>query len=164
MSVPDTALTGDITSAPTWRSSSSYSNPSPRDRDGRPRGAIVAGLSLSLPPVPTASRVARSAVRDHFADALNRDVVSDLELVVSELVTNGVEHGRGTVQLAVEHSGWQIHGSVTDDGNGFDYTLPNVTSQGLRGRGLAIVDALVTRWGIRRGSTHVWFDITLIGS
>ena len=125
---------------------------------------MVTGLSLSLPPLPTASRVARAAVRDHFADALNRDTVSDLELVISELVTNAVEHGHGTVQLAIEHSVLEIHGTVTDDGNGFDYYAPpNITSQELRGRGLAIVDALVTSWGIRHGSTQVWFDITLIG-
>jgi anti-sigma regulatory factor (Ser/Thr protein kinase) len=59
---------------------------------------MVRGLSLSLPPLPTASRVARAAVRDHFADALSRNTVSDLELVVPELVTNAVEHGHGTVQ------------------------------------------------------------------
>jgi hypothetical protein len=29
------------------------------------------------------------------------------------------------------------------------------------GRGLAVVDALVTRWGIRRGSTHLWFAMQL---
>jgi two-component sensor histidine kinase len=115
---------------------------------------MVTGLTLSLPPVPTASRVARAAVRDRFADALNRNTVVDLELVVSELVTNSVEHGRGTVQLAVEHSVHEIHGSVTDDGDGFDYTPSAVTSQALRGRGLVIVDALVTRWGIRHGSTQ----------
>ncbi len=51
---------------------------------------------------------------------------------------------------------------MTDDGNGFDYKTPDLTSQELRGCGLAIVDALVTRWGIRHGSTQVWFDITLI--
>ena len=124
----------------------------------------MTGLSLSLPPVPTASRVARAAVRDLFADVLNRNTVADLELVISELVANGVEHGHGTIQLSVDHSIAAIHGSVTDDGNGFDYTPPDLTSQALRGRGLAIVDALVTRWGIRPGSAQVWFDIALIGS
>ncbi len=122
------------------------------------------GLSLSLPPVPTAGRVARAAVRDRFTDALNRNTVADLELVISELVANSVEHGRGTIQLSVEHSIAAIHGSVTDDGDGFDYTPRDLTSHALRGRGLTIVDALVTRWGIRPGSTQVWFDITLIGS
>ena len=122
------------------------------------------GLSLSLPPAPTAGRVARAAVRDHFTDVVHRDIVADLELVISELVANSVEHGRGTIQLSVEHSIAAVHGSVTDDGDGFAYTPSDLTGQALRGRGLALVDALVTRWGIRHGSTQVWFDITLIGS
>ena len=124
----------------------------------------MTGLSLSLPPIPTACRVARAAVRDHFTQTLNASTVAELELVVSELVANGVEHGIGTIQLTVEHSIAAIHGSVTDAGDGFDYTAPDLTSHGLRGRGLGIVDALVTRWGIRPGSTQVWFEITLIAS
>jgi anti-sigma regulatory factor (Ser/Thr protein kinase) len=121
----------------------------------------VTGLSLSLSPVLTASRVARAAVRDHFTATLNRNAVADLELVISELVANSVEHGRGTIQLTVEHSATAIQGSVTDDGDAFAYTPPDLTSHAPRGRGLAIVDALVTSWGIRHGSTQVWFDITL---
>jgi anti-sigma regulatory factor (Ser/Thr protein kinase) len=84
--------------------------------------------------------------------------------VVSELVANGVEHGRGTIQLAVTHGVHEIHGSMTDEGDGFDYAPSNVTSQPPRGRGLAIVDALVTSWGVRYGSTEVWFDMTLTSS
>jgi anti-sigma regulatory factor (Ser/Thr protein kinase) len=113
----------------------------------------VTGLSLSLAPVPTASRVARAAARDHFAAALNRSTVADLELVISELVSNSVEHSVAALQ-----------GYVTDDGDGFAYTPPDLTSHAPRGRGLAIVDALVTRWGIRHGSTQVWFEITLDAS
>jgi hypothetical protein len=83
--------------------------------------------------------------------------------VVSELVTNGNEHCCGTVQLAVEHSVDEIHGSVTDDGDEFDHRPPDLSSQALRGRGLTIVDALLTRWGIRHGSIEVCCDVTLIG-
>ena len=78
------------------------------------------GLSLSLSPVPSASGVARAAVRDRFTDALSRDAIADLELVVSELVSNAVEHGCGTIRLDVEHDGHDLHGFVTDEGDGFD--------------------------------------------
>ena len=123
----------------------------------------VTELSLSLPPVPSASRVARAAVRDRFAGALRPHTIADLELVVSELVTNGVEHGRGAIGLLIEHDGYDLNGSVTDRGTGFDYEPRTVDSHELHGRGLQIVEALVTRWGIRRGSTQVWFTITLVG-
>ena len=119
-------------------------------------------LSLSLSPVPSACQVARAAVRDRFTDALSRDAIADLELVVSELVANAVQHGRGTIRLDVEHDGHDLHGFVTDGGDGFDYEPPSADTDEPRGRGLTIVDALVTRWGIRDGRTHVWFDIASV--
>ena len=119
-------------------------------------------LSLSLPPVPSACQVARAAVRERFTDALSRHAVADLELVVSELVSNAVEHGCGTIRLDVEHDGHDLHGFVTDGGDGFDYEPPIADTDGPRGRGLTIVDALVTRSGIRDGRTHVWFDIASV--
>ena len=78
-------------------------------------------LSLSLPPVPSACKVARAAVRERFTDALSRHAIADLELVVSELVSNAVEHGCGTIRLDVEHDGHDLHGFVTNGGAGFDY-------------------------------------------
>jgi anti-sigma regulatory factor (Ser/Thr protein kinase) len=126
---------------------------------GRDAGFPPREFSLSLPPVPSACQVARAAVRDRFTDALSREAIADLELVVSELVSNAVEHGRGTVRLDVDHDGQRLHGFVTDGGDGFDYARPSADADQPRGRGLTIVDALVTRWGIRNGRTHVWFNI-----
>lgn len=128
----------------------------------REAGLQQTELSLSLPSVPSASGVARAAVRDRFTDAVSRDVIADLELVVSELVSNAVERGCGTIRLDVEHDGHDLHGFVTDEGDGFDSERPIAYTDEPRGRGLSIVDALVTRWGIRDGTTHVWFDIASV--
>lgn len=125
--------------------------------------AVMTALTLSLPPAPSASRVARGAVRDRFAGVLRRDTLADLELVISELVTNAVDHGRGAVHVAIDHDGHELHGAVTDEGAGFAYEARAVGEHELRGRGLSIVEALVTRWGIEEGSTHVWFDMRTIG-
>ena len=119
-------------------------------------------LSLSLTPLPSSCQAARAAVRDRFTDALSRQTIADLELVVSELVANAVEHGRGTIRLDVEHHGHHLHGFVTDGGDGFDYQPSSVHTDEPRGRGLPIIDALVTRWGIRNDSTHVWFEIASV--
>jgi anti-sigma regulatory factor (Ser/Thr protein kinase) len=116
-------------------------------------------FSLSLPPVPAAARLARAATRDNFGGLLRRDTMADLELVVSELVTNAVDHGRGSIELVVHHDGDELRGSVTDEGHGFAYRPHVVADDEHRGRGLSIVDTLVTRWGIADGSTHVWFHI-----
>ena len=121
-------------------------------------------LSLTLSPVPSAGRIARAALREHYAGALRRATFADLELVVSELVTNAVEHGRGTIRVLIEHSEEEIRGSVSDHGSGFAYRPRALGGTQDRGRGLAIVDVLVTKWGIRRGSTQVWFAISLRGT
>lgn len=129
----------------------------------RREGALLqARLSVSLSRVPSASGVARAAVRDRFADALSRDAMADLELVVSELVSNAVEHGCGTVRLDVDLDGYGLHGFVADGGDGFDYVPSSAGVDSPRGRGLSIVDALATRWGIRAGRTHVWFDVVSV--
>jgi len=125
---------------------------------------VLTELSLSLSPEPRASRLARSGVRDRFAGVLGRNTMADLELVVSELVTNAFDHGRGTIHLELAHDGDELHGSVTDDGHGFAYETRTVGDNELRGRGLSIVDALVTRWGINEGSTRVWFHMTPTGA
>ena len=128
----------------------------------RAAGFQLRELSLSLSPVPSACQLARAAVRDRVTDALSRHAIADLELVVSELVANAVEHGCGTIRLDVEHDGHDLHGVVIDGGDGFDYEPPSADTDEPRGRGLTIVDALVTSWGIRDGRTHVWFDIASV--
>lgn len=125
---------------------------------------MLTALSQSFPPVPSASRIARRAVHERFAAVLSRDTMSSLVLVVSELVTNAVEHGRGTIVLAIQYDGFDIHGSVVDEGSGFDYTPRTFDRREVRGRGLPIVDALVSRWGVTPGSTRVWFELNLVES
>jgi anti-sigma regulatory factor (Ser/Thr protein kinase) len=146
--------------SPTAQVSTNVVQLRPNDVRGGRRAATE--LALPLSPAPSAIPAARAAVRESFAGVLGRAVISDLELVVSELVTNGVEHGRGTVRLNMRHVGGEITGSVCDGGSGFVYTPRSLGhDDGPRGRGLPLVDALVTRWGIRRGSSHVWFAIQL---
>jgi anti-sigma regulatory factor (Ser/Thr protein kinase) len=122
---------------------------------------MLTELSLSIPPAPSASGAARAAIRERFTGVLGRAIIADLELVISELVTNSFEHGRGAIRVDISHTDGEVNGAVSDQGNGFDYELRDVAGPGLRGRGLAITDALVARWGIRGGSTQVWFAMTL---
>lgn len=116
-------------------------------------------LRLSLRRHTSAAGIARKAVLDRFADQLGRAQIGDLALVVSDLVTNAVAHGRGAISLSVRIRGDRVYGEVIDEGGGFERELRERGPNELSGRGLLIVDALSSRWGIHEGTTHVWFEL-----
>jgi len=116
-------------------------------------------LDLTLPRLETAGSLARCAIRSRFGEELERDRVSELSLVVSELVTNAVIHGRGAITLKIRVDGNGVYGEVIDEGGGFERDVRERGPDELNGRGLMIVDALSRRWGIHEGTTHVWFEL-----
>ncbi len=81
------------------------------------------------------------------------DLVDDLVLMVSELMTNAVTHGRvpGTsgrqVRMALEKTGDVIRVEVRDTESD---KKPHVcvNGQDVGGRGLVLVDALSDAWGV----------------
>jgi serine/threonine-protein kinase RsbW len=82
-----------------------------------------------------------------------------LVLVVGELVSNAVRHGRGTVELYVNTSATVLRIEVSDQGGGQPRIRP-VEHSGPRagGWGLRLVDQLVDMWGttVQPGRTVVW--------
>jgi hypothetical protein len=52
---------------------------------------------------------------------------------------------------------------VIDEGSGFERVVRQQTFEDLHGRGLMIVDAAASRWGLHEGMTHVWFEIERTG-
>ena len=119
-----------------------------------------------LEPTPTAPARARELVRGLPADEQTR---RNVELIVSELVTNSVIHTGATrtdrlrLRLRCEQSG--VSGEVCDPGHGFDWESaePDLTEPG--GLGLMVVDQLAANWGVRRdGETCVWFECVDSGS
>lgn len=82
----------------------------------------------------------------------------DVLLVVSELVSNSVRHGSSDdIGVKVTSRGGQIRVEVTDEGPGFDVNDPR--GEGL---GLAIVEKLADRWGMRDGRQKftVWAELS----
>jgi anti-sigma regulatory factor (Ser/Thr protein kinase) len=110
-----------------------------------------------------ASRVAREFV-EHHSDSLDRDVVDDAKLMVSELVTNAVMHGQPAITLCVTLDPPLIGVSVQDEGEDMPPTAvraPALTAAS--GRGLMIIDSIASRWGVvpresGPGKT-VWFRL-----
>jgi hypothetical protein len=46
---------------------------------------------------------------------------------------------------------------VIDQGHGCERTMQERDFDSVGGRGLGIVDAEASRWGIHEGASHVWF-------
>ncbi|HEY2173777.1 MAG TPA: ATP-binding protein [Mycobacteriales bacterium] len=105
-------------------------------------------FTLALPSGPYAPGRARDFVRDSsaFRTQSSRD---SAVLMVSELVTNAVLHGRPPIVLTVERvwSGVQI--SVADD-HPDEPVLGPPSRTAVVGRGMPVIDALAASWGVRR--------------
>jgi anti-sigma regulatory factor (Ser/Thr protein kinase) len=110
----------------------------------------------------TAPAAARRAVERFGTDGdVSAAVIPDVKLLVSELISNAVKYGRdGQVTLilrseAPEH----VHVEVVDQGVGFVPVARDRPKTEPGGWGLHMVESLTQRWGVREGSTHVWFEI-----
>jgi len=104
---------------------------------------------------------ARAAVRD-LLSAEPADACDTAVLLTNELVTNAVVHGGGRFILTAETSGNFLRVNVVDPSEAQPRPLA-LTSDREHGRGVAIVDALATRWGsdlTSRGKI-VWFELDL---
>ena len=82
-------------------------------------------------------------------------------LLVSELVTNAIRHGKGVVHLAVKQAPERLCVEVSDAGPGSPATrLPS--AEEASGRGLLMVDRLSSDWGVTPsdgGGKTVWFAL-----
>jgi anti-anti-sigma factor len=117
------------------------------------REASSGGTTLRLVRAPDSAGAARAAVRELLRGrGLGNDSVDRSALLVSELVTNAVEHGSGQIAVAVDLSQHDIHIEVCDDGAPFD-PVP--------GLGMRIIERFSTAWGVSTGPTTVWCDTQL---
>jgi anti-sigma regulatory factor (Ser/Thr protein kinase) len=117
-------------------------------------------VSLTLPRDPTAAGIARREIARRVGESLG-DRLGDLELVVSELVNNAFLHGRGEIRLALRLDGGRVSGDVLDGGDGFPPTVSEHRPDEAGGFGLGLVRSLTSRWGVREGASHVWFEMDL---
>jgi anti-sigma regulatory factor (Ser/Thr protein kinase) len=120
---------------------------------------MAVDLALNLPPDTSAPRVARAAAKRYLAGKVSPERLSALSMVISELVTNALEHGRGQVVLRLQLDEGIVRGEVIDQGGGFEHEIRARGPEDVRGRGLLLVEALTNRWGIHEGTTHVWFEL-----
>jgi two-component sensor histidine kinase len=113
-------------------------------------------FTIELTPDSSAPRAARQATTDHAA-GLSDERLHAAVLLVSELVTNSISHGVGSVILRLGLHDDLLRVEVRDEGQGTPAIRDDPGADG--GWGLRLVDALAKRWGVRENETMVWFEI-----
>ncbi len=120
-------------------------------------------VGWSLPRDPSSASQARKLTRLTLASWNLEALLDETQLMVSELVTNALDHGSGPIGLRFRR-GNRLRCEVSD-------TSPELPQQrdsdneDESGRGLMIVDALATQWGHHTTSEGpgktIWFELRL---
>jgi anti-sigma regulatory factor (Ser/Thr protein kinase) len=129
-----------------------------------PEREVVVTLSGELEAVPSARRALQQ-----LAPLLEPDLLENVGLLVSELVTNSIRYARtpgpASIELRASVFDDLVRVEVTDHGPGFEARANEPSSQHESGWGLYLVDQLSDRWGVSRagGGTAAWFEIDRVG-
>lgn len=102
---------------------------------------------------------ARRLLEQMLAGTFDVGELGRAKLLVSELVNNAVLHGHGSITFKADLDEDRLHVEVIDEGSGFEREVREQDSENLGGRGLRLVDAEASRWGLYEGTTHVWFEL-----
>jgi CheY-like chemotaxis protein len=117
---------------------------------------------LEAPRDVVAGSRARALVRDALRDWGLATIVDDAMLVVTELVTNAVTHGRSAFRLQLSRTTGAFRIEVVDGGEGTPEPQPQDT-EAEGGRGIMLVDAMSSSWGVESVPTGklVWAEIAI---
>jgi anti-sigma regulatory factor (Ser/Thr protein kinase) len=102
---------------------------------------------------------ARRLLSERFAPELADDELDTAKLLTSELVSNAVRHGDGTITLRAHLDEDRLLVEVIDQGSGFEHATRARSANELGRWGLHVVEAASSRWGVHSGTAHVWFEL-----
>jgi|ERR1700754_494896 len=117
--------------------------------------------SESLPKSPTSPALARQLL-DRLSDEVSAPVLEHARLLVSELVTNAVEHVRedGDIEIRLGISGDVLRVEVLDPGPGFTPEPREPGQSKESGWGLHFTDLVAERWAVDHDDrARVWFEL-----
>jgi anti-sigma regulatory factor (Ser/Thr protein kinase) len=119
-------------------------------------------IEMELARDPRSPSAARRAL-DGLARRLPGEVLDRCRVVVSELVTNALQHaphGDDPLRLAAALEDDRVSIQVADSGSGFDALARRPDAAQESGYGLYLVDRMCDRWGVE-GDHHtiVWCEI-----
>jgi integral membrane sensor domain MASE1/anti-sigma regulatory factor (Ser/Thr protein kinase) len=133
------------------------------EADGAGAATAIGTIEADLEPTPQSAPRVREAL-SALRPKLGEDVYADVELMLTELVTNSVRHGRldpgDLIHVRGAVDGGLLRVEVTDSGPGFDPSTPRPAADGSGGWGLVIAERLADRWGVKRDGalTTVWLE------
>jgi anti-sigma regulatory factor (Ser/Thr protein kinase) len=120
-------------------------------------------MMVELPATLRSAATARAVIRALLPAWGLSPIVDDAELVVSELVSNAVEHAPGsdTYELEVVQQVNGVRISLAD-GSSIKPVVAALAHDRPRGRGLRIVEALTDEWGSdeHEGGKRVWVELS----
>ena len=98
------------------------------------------------------------------------DALETAQLLVSETVTSSLDQsapnrGAGTLEVAYAVVGRRLRVEVSDDGGPARLRRRIHAVRSAGGRGLELVRALASRWGVRESSSGrtIWFEVDITG-
>jgi anti-sigma regulatory factor (Ser/Thr protein kinase) len=113
-----------------------------------------------------------AAVRRFVRGGLTRgsDAWETAQLLVSETVTSSLDQsapgrGSGTLEVGYAMDGRKLRVEVSDDGGPARLRRRIHAVRSAGGRGLELVRALASRWGVRESSSGrtIWFEVDING-
>jgi PAS domain S-box-containing protein len=127
--------------------------------DGPETGFVVVAVPAVAESVAGVRRFAEHVLTDW---AIAPDVIGDLVLVVSELVTNAILHSRSPIELRLSRTSDRLVVAVHDGTTTVPRRLqPNLDAE--HGRGMQLVSAIARQWGVRptEHGKSVWCEIDM---
>ncbi len=127
---------------------------------------MTSALAWTFQPDVRAPAALRHHFTLHYAEICPRmgeDSLDTAVLLLSELVTNAVQHGAGEIGVRVTNRQGRLRVAISDG----QTSLPRVKPRDLEsdhGRGMQLVDALAVAWGVEPATPpdqgkSVWFEV-----
>jgi serine/threonine-protein kinase RsbW len=124
---------------------------------------MMDAIEMTLLAVPAAAATARREVTRRLSARVAVNALEDVRLLLTELVTNALRHGKVTAEdeigVRAEVAEGTVRIEVHDPGRNGEVEPRRPGARG-GGYGLFLVDRLTSRWGVdHRDGTTVWAEL-----